>query len=169
MVTTDARTVSVPMTPNLPSVALGEAVTIVLPTGSTVPGTVTAIGPEPPSPGPSSQSSGNGGSSGGSGGSQSPASQATLDMTVSPSNPAATGTGTNEPVQVALTTQSAKGVLAVPIAALLALAEGGYGVEVVGRTGLHHLVGVTTGVFTGSEVEITSAGLRPGTKVVVAQ
>jgi hypothetical protein len=52
---------------------------------------------------------------------------------------------------------------------LLALAGGGYGVDVVGPPGVHHLVGVTTGIFTGSQVQVTGTGITAGTKVVVAQ
>ena len=70
---------------------------------------------------------------------------------------------------MSLTTQSAAGVLAAPISALLALAGGGYAVEVVGPGGTHHLVGVTTGIFTGSQVQVSGQGIEAGTRVVVAQ
>ena len=60
-------------------------------------------------------------------------------------------------------------MLAVPVAALLALAGGGYGVEVVEPSGHHRLVGVTTGVFAGGKVQVLGRGLEPGTKVAVAQ
>jgi hypothetical protein len=70
---------------------------------------------------------------------------------------------------VSLTIQSVHHVLAVPISALLALAGGGYGVEVVGPTGRHWLVGVHTGVFAGGSVQVSGRGLGPGTRVVVAQ
>ena len=90
-------------------------------------------------------------------------------LTVRPERPTATGTGTGVPVQVALAVQSVRGVLAVPVSALLALAGGGYGVEVVSPSGAHHLVGVTTGVFAGGQVQVRGAGIAPGVKVVVAQ
>jgi hypothetical protein len=86
-----------------------------------------------------------------------------------PDRPAATGTGSGVAVQVSLTVQSVRDVLAVPISALLALVGGGYGVEVVGPSGVHHLVGVTTGTFTGAQVQVTGTGIDAGTKVVVAQ
>ncbi len=73
------------------------------------------------------------------------------------------------PVQVGLTVQSVRHVLAVPIAALVALAGGGYGLEVVPHSGQHHLIGVRTGVFANGDVQVLSRGLRPGTRVVVAQ
>ena len=163
-VTTANRIVSVPLTPNIPSAVIGERVSIVLLTNATTPGTITAIGPAPSggsgSPGSSNAGMGSGGSD---------QSQVSAVLTVTPDQPAATGTGSGVAVQVALTVQSANNVLAVPIPALLALAGGGYGVEVVGTSGVHHLVGVTTGVFSGSEVQITGSGIEPGTRVVVAQ
>ncbi|MEJ3744419.1 peptidoglycan-binding protein [Actinomycetes bacterium KLBMP 9797] len=57
-------------------------------------------------------------------------------------------------------------VLTVPVAALLALAEGGYGVQVVdGAT--TRIVAVQTGMFAGGRVEITGDGLTEGTVVGV--
>ena len=90
-------------------------------------------------------------------------------LTVTPSDPAATGSDGGEAVQVALTVQSVRNVLAVPIAALVALAGGGYGLEVVAPSGQHHLVGVRTGVFAGGEVQVVGHALTAGTRVVVAQ
>jgi peptidoglycan hydrolase-like protein with peptidoglycan-binding domain len=164
-VTTTTRVVTVPLSPNLPSVSVGEAVSIVLPTNATTAGKITAIGPAPPISGSGSQGSSNGGGSSGGPGQ----SQASVLLTVTPDQPGTTGIGSAVAVQVSLTTQSATGVLAVPISALLALAGGGYGVEVVGLSAVHHLVGVTTGAFTGSQVQITGPGIEVGTKVVVAQ
>jgi hypothetical protein len=74
-----------------------------------------------------------------------------------------------EPVQVSLTVQSVRGVLAVPVSALLALAGGGYGLEVVLPSGAHQLVGVHTGVFAGGRVQVSGGGLVPGETVVTAQ
>jgi hypothetical protein len=162
--TTATRMVTVPVDPNFPPVNVGEPVSIVLPTNATTPGRITAIGPPPPGSG-GAQGSSNSGS--GSGSSQQP--QASAILTVTPDRPGDTGTASGVAVQVSLTTQSATDVLAVPISALLALAGGGYGVEVLGPSGAHHLVGVTTGIFTGSQVQVTGTGLDVGTKVVVAQ
>jgi hypothetical protein len=160
-VTGTTRTVTVPLGPNLPTVPVGEPVSIVLPTQVTTPGRVTAVGPPAPSAGSSSGSGQGAGSSG--------QSQASAVLTVTPADPAATGAGNGVAVQVTLTTQSASHVLAVPITALLALAGGGYGVEVVTPSGAHHLVGVTTGLFTATEVEVRGGGLQPGDRVLVAQ
>ena len=90
-------------------------------------------------------------------------------LTVKPDRPRATGTGSDVPVQVSLTVQSVRHVLAVPVSALLALSGGGYGLEIVTASGHHYLTGVTVGVFAGGLVQVSGAGVASGTKVVVAQ
>ena len=89
-------------------------------------------------------------------------------LTVTPYDPGATGTADGVAVQVSLAVQSVRHVLAVPVAALLALAGGGYGLEIVEPSGTHHLVSVRTGVFAGGDVQVLGEGLRPGTRLVVA-
>jgi peptidoglycan hydrolase-like protein with peptidoglycan-binding domain len=93
----------------------------------------------------------------------------TVPVTVALANPNAGGRLDQAPVDVYVTTQTRKGVLAVPVTALLALKEGGYAVEAVDPAGQHHLVAVRLGVFSGGMVEVSGAGLRAGTKVVTAQ
>jgi peptidoglycan hydrolase-like protein with peptidoglycan-binding domain len=93
----------------------------------------------------------------------------TIPVTVTLDNPNAGGRLDQAPVEVYVTTESRKGVLAVPVAALLALTEGGYAVETVDAAGQHHLVAVRLGVFSGGMVEVAGSGLRAGTKVVTAQ
>jgi len=65
--------------------------------------------------------------------------------------------------------QSVRHVLAVPVSALLALAGGGYGLEVVTPSGAHRIVGVTAGIFAVGRVQVSGPGIVAGTKVVVAQ
>ncbi|GAA2811217.1 efflux RND transporter periplasmic adaptor subunit [Kribbella solani] len=61
-------------------------------------------------------------------------------------------------VTVSFTAGERKNVLTVPVSALLALAEGGYGVEVVeGSTS--KVIAVKTGLFAGGRVEVSGAGL----------
>jgi peptidoglycan hydrolase-like protein with peptidoglycan-binding domain len=104
-------------------------------------------------------------------------SQATVSGMISAAGPAqltvtprgGTGNGVGVPVQVALAVQSARNVLAVPVSALLALADGGYGLEVVGPSGVHRLVAVTAGLFASGQVQVSGAGIVAGTRVVVAQ
>jgi peptidoglycan hydrolase-like protein with peptidoglycan-binding domain len=157
--TTGRRTVTVPLNPDLPPVEAGEAVSIVLPTNATTPGTVIRVGPagEAGTAGAAGRRSGNS------------AQSASAQLIVAPRRPAATGTGAGVPVQVSLPVQSVAAVLAVPVAALLALAGGGYGVEVVSPSGAHHLVGVLTGIFAAGRVQVSGHGIAAGTRVVVAQ
>jgi hypothetical protein len=70
------------------------------------------------------------------------------------------------PVNVNITSQRAGNVLAVPVNALLALRGGGFGVDVVTR-GTSHLVGVTTGLYSSTLVQIRGPGIRAGMQVEV--
>jgi hypothetical protein len=70
------------------------------------------------------------------------------------------------PVNVNITSQRAANVLAVPVNALLALAGGGFGVQVVtGRAS--HLTGVTTGLYSSTLVQVSGPGIRAGMRVAV--
>jgi len=71
------------------------------------------------------------------------------------------------PVEVRVVTDARTQVLAVPVTALLALAEGGYAVEVDQGSGVTGLVAVEPGLYADGWVEITSAGLTGGELVVV--
>jgi hypothetical protein len=57
----------------------------------------------------------------------------------------------------------------VPVAALLALARGGYAVEQVTPRGGHHLVPVRPGMFDDAAglVQVSGPGLAAGQRVVV--
>jgi membrane fusion protein, multidrug efflux system len=67
-------------------------------------------------------------------------------------------------VNVVFTASERKDVLTVPVAALVALAEGGYGVEVVEGSTTHYLK-VDTGLFANGLVEVTGGGLTEGMTV----
>lgn len=69
-------------------------------------------------------------------------------------------------VRVGFTASKREDVLTVPVNALLALAEGGYGVEVVAGAG-STIVAVETGLFAAGRVEVSGAGLAEGTTVGV--
>lgn len=71
-------------------------------------------------------------------------------------------------ISVVFTAAERRNVLTVPIAALVALAEGGYGVEVVDGSATHY-VKVETGLFANGRVEVTGDGLRVGTTVGMPQ
>lgn len=77
-------------------------------------------------------------------------------------------TGLDEaPVDVQIVDDRAVNVLAVPVTALVALAEGGYAVEVDIGGGQTRLVQVEAGMYADSSVEITSSDLEVGMMVVV--
>lgn len=80
-------------------------------------------------------------------------------------DPAAAGSLDSAPVSVRFTKEVHSGVLAVPVGALLALAEGGYAVE-VDEAGKRRLIAVKTGLFSGGLVEISGTGLAEGMRVV---
>ena len=70
-------------------------------------------------------------------------------------------------VKVGFSHTLAEDVLAVPVTALVALVDGGYGVEKVGADGERSYVAVTTGSFSQTLVEIASPDLAEGDEVVV--
>jgi hypothetical protein len=88
-------------------------------------------------------------------------------VTVTLDDPAATGSVDQAPVKVGITSDSRKRVLAVPVNALLALAEGGYGVRVVDGTASGRIVAVTTGLFARGTVEVSGEGIAEGAQVEV--
>jgi len=69
-------------------------------------------------------------------------------------------------VSVVFTAGERRDVLAVPVQALVALAEGGYGLEVVDGAATRY-VPVRTGLFANGRVEVSGAGLREGLTVGV--
>ncbi len=150
----------------------GDAVTVVLPNGtSTVGGHIETVGTVATCPGGGGIGAGGGGSgsadqspceSSGSGTAATPS--VTVTITLDSTPPGATFD--QAPVNVNITTQTAGNVLAVPVNALLALAGGGYGVDVVTGT-TSHLTGVTTGLYSNTLVQVSGAGLTVGTLVEV--
>jgi peptidoglycan hydrolase-like protein with peptidoglycan-binding domain len=68
-------------------------------------------------------------------------------------------------VDIRFTTEVRKGVLAVPVGALLALAEGGYAVEVMEGAN-RRLVAVQPGLFADGQVEVSGPELKAGMRVV---
>ncbi|MCK2212566.1 peptidoglycan-binding protein [Actinomadura sp. ATCC 31491] len=67
-------------------------------------------------------------------------------------------------VDVTFTASQRKNVLTVPVAALVALREGGFGLQVV-EGGTARYVAVETGLFSGGRVEVKGEGLSEGMTV----
>jgi hypothetical protein len=134
-------------------VTVGLPVDVELPDGTVVTGTVVAVGtvaetPEGAADDPTAD--------------QTP----TIEVTVALDDPAAAGALDQAPVEVDVVTSSAAGVTAVPVDALLALAEGGYAVERPVAGGGTELVAVEVGAFADGWVQVTG-DLAEGDDVVV--
>jgi hypothetical protein len=138
-------------------VKVADPVSVKLPDGTTADGTITAVGTiattVTPSPGSSSSSP-----------------SATINVTVTMARATGAASLDQAPVTVNITNGTADDVLAVPTTALLALAGGGYAVEVVAADRTHQLVPVTTGIFDDQAgmVQVSGAGLASGQNVVAA-
>jgi peptidoglycan hydrolase-like protein with peptidoglycan-binding domain len=153
-VTSTTRQVSVDLdTTQLASVKVGDRVEITLPGGATATGRVSEVGKVAEQSADDSAANGGG--------------TTTVPVTISLDQPGRTGDLDQAPVDVSIVTETRKGVLAVPVSALLALAEGGYAVEVVAADGSRRLVGVRLGLFADGLVEVSGGGLAAGAKVVV--
>lgn len=93
----------------------------------------------------------------------------TVAVTVAFDDPAAGDGLDSGTVDVTVERSRVDDAIAVPVTALLALAEGGYAVEVVDRTAADgsRLVAVTVGTYADGFVEVKGDGIGPGTAVVV--
>lgn len=122
----------------------GLPVVIVRPDNREVPGKVTSVSPAP------AQENGVG---------------EKIVVVVSPDNAADVGDVDTAPVRLKVTTESRTGVLTVPLAALIALKEGGYAVQLPGGG----LKAVQTGLYSQDKVEISGDGITDGLEVVTAE
>jgi hypothetical protein len=150
-VTPTDKVITVPVAAtNLTGIATGNKVTITLPNGRQVPGTVGAI---------SQTVQGNNNQQ------QDQNSPPNVNVTVAADNAADVANLAAAPVQVAFTTSGKNNVLAVPVTALLALRGGGYAVQLPGGK----LIPVQTGLFANGEVEVSGPGVTEGLRVQTAQ
>jgi peptidoglycan hydrolase-like protein with peptidoglycan-binding domain len=126
----------------------GIAATVELPDGARVQGTVAGVGTVATTSTANNQET------------------TTVEVTVTVADQQALGTLDQAPVDVILQADQRTDVLAVPINALVALVEGGYGLQVVdgGATGY---VAVTTGMFADGKVEVSGDGVAQGLVVGV--
>ncbi|MFF2774972.1 peptidoglycan-binding protein [Streptomyces sp. NPDC058052] len=122
----------------------GTAVTVTLPDGRTVAGEVAGVGRTASAP--------EGGQAG---------APPTVPVTVTVADQRALGRLESGPVTVAYVGRERAGVLAVPVAALVALAEGGHGLE----TDDGRFVAARTGLFADGKVEVSGPEVREGLKV----
>ena len=131
-------------------VAVGQTVTVTLPDGRTLQGRIADVG---------KVATVSGGED----------AEPTIDVTITLAGGARAGTLDQAPVDVGIAREIRRNVLTVPVSALLALAGGGYAVEVVQPDGTTRLVAVDPGLYTNGLVEIEGKGVREGLKVVVPQ
>jgi peptidoglycan hydrolase-like protein with peptidoglycan-binding domain len=137
----------------------GRRVTVTVPSTATVAGIISAVGIVATTSQSTSDTSAS---------ASSDASDARVRVTVTIANQAALGPLDGAPVDVDLVSGARRNVLAVPVGALLALPDGGFGVEVVdGDTS--HTVPVKAGLFASGRVEISGNGISAGMQVGVAK
>jgi len=145
-VTATTKVISVPVdVGDANSVKRGDQVAVDLPDGSKKPGRVTAIS--------TSTQAADGAD---------PNSAPKVDITVTLTGPGAASRIDSADVEVGFLSETHKGVLAVPVGALLALSEGGYAVQVSGAG----LIPVKTGLIADGMAEVSGSGLRAGLTVV---
>jgi peptidoglycan hydrolase-like protein with peptidoglycan-binding domain len=147
-----------------PLAVKGRPVTVRVPGLAAVKGRIARVGtvataPEQPSSAPGEQTSN------APGGSSSAAADGRVQVTVTIADQKKLGSLDAAPVDLDFVSQARKDVLAVPVAALLALPNGGYGVQVV-QGGATRIVPVKTGMFAAGRVEV-SGGIAQGVMVGV--
>jgi hypothetical protein len=147
-----AKVITVPMTPSQAGqIYRGMKAIVTLPDGTDVSGSVTAV---------SQIVQANSGDENLDGGTSSP----TVNVTVTPLHPRDVAKLQSAPVNVSFVTATHKGVLGVPVTALLAVTGGGYALQ---RTD-GSLVSVTTGLFANGMVEVDGKGVVAGLTVKAA-
>ncbi|MET7733843.1 peptidoglycan-binding protein [Streptomyces sp. NPDC005402] len=129
----------------------GAAVTIGLPDGKSVKGEVASVGKSATAP--------EGG--GGEGDSAAP----TVPVTITIKDQRSVGRLESAPVTVEYVGRERADVLTVPVAALVALAEGGHGLE----TADGRFVAVKTGLFADGRVEVSGSAVREGMNVRIPE
>ncbi|MFD1082374.1 peptidoglycan-binding protein [Micromonospora andamanensis] len=90
--------------------------------------------------------------------------ETTIEVTVTVEDQQALAEFDRASAEITFTVSERADVLTVPVAALLALAEGGYGVEVL-EDGSSRIVAVTTGLFADGRVEVSGDEIAEGTTV----
>jgi peptidoglycan hydrolase-like protein with peptidoglycan-binding domain len=140
----------------------GIPVTIELPDGAEATGTIADVATEP-------TSADDGGAGGGQPGDDDQSDEETFAVVVALDDPTTAAAFDSGGVAVSVESSRTEGATAVPVTALLALAEGGYAVQVVddARAEGYRLVAVEVGTMADEWVQITGDGIEPGVEVVV--
>jgi peptidoglycan hydrolase-like protein with peptidoglycan-binding domain len=133
----------------------GAKVKVTLPGGKTTTGRVSSIGKVASAGDTNAQSQTGEGTQ-----------NATIPIYITLDNKKSAGDLDGAPATVGFTSTEHKNVLAVPVNALLASADGSYEVNVVTAAGTVRGVPVKLGIFEGDNVEVTG-NLTPGMKVQV--
>jgi hypothetical protein len=137
-------------------VRVGATVPVALPHRSAISGRISAVGTTiDAAPAGSDE------------GAADPTAEPTVALTVTIADQDALGGVTGAPVELRLTGERRDDVLTVPVAALLALREGGHGVEVIDGAD-RRVVPVETGLFAAGRVEVSGPGIVEGTVVGTA-
>ncbi|SCK31228.1 Putative peptidoglycan binding domain-containing protein [Streptomyces sp. AmelKG-E11A] len=94
----------------------------------------------------------------------------TVEVVLTGGAGAVSGEDPDEPASVKFVSEARKGVLAVPVEAVVALRgeDGGYGLQIV-QSGASRMVRVETGMTADGRIEVSGSGLREGMKVGVAK
>lgn len=153
--TSPARVVSTTAPINDDTFALGATIDVEFPDGTIQPGTVVKVG---------NVAANTGGN---------PGDTPTVSIDIHVDGiPASVDSFVSIPVTLRVVDQSVPGAFVVPVSALVALAEGGYAVEVVDGTDasgkeITHLIAVEPGLFSDGFVVITGSDVAAGLNVVV--
>jgi peptidoglycan hydrolase-like protein with peptidoglycan-binding domain len=131
----------------------GDQVTATLPDDTELKGTVESIGTV-------ARTSG--------GGQSGEEETSTIDVTVALEDQKSTSGFDQAPVDIDLVSDKRENALTVPVSALLALREGGYGLEIV-EGGKSRVVSIEVGMFADGRVEVSGPELEEGVKVGVAK
>jgi len=139
----------------------GRTVTVTVPGRGTVKGKIFRVGTLVTAEGANSD-----GTSAAPGETTSAASDARIEVTATIADQKALGQLDAAPVDVDFVSSKREDVLAVPVVALLALAKGGFGVQIVdGDT--TRIVPVKTGMFAAGRVEVSGQGIAERVRVGV--
>jgi hypothetical protein len=147
---------------------VGERVTVQLPNGETVDGSIKGVSPIAQSaPASTAGESSGAQAGGGGGGGDTGGSSASIPVTIALAG-RHTGAGLDQAaVSVNFAEALAKQVLAVPVTALLATGGADYAVQEAAAP--HRLIPVTTGLFAAGYVQVSGAGIHPGLRVSDSQ